>query len=91
MSNEKLNNWRGKLEDVDALPGEPILDKATAWDKLQGRLGYEPKRKKALWYWAAAAVALLLMGWPLLLKRTSPVLPANSIAQNGRMVTDTLH
>ena len=63
MSNEKQNNWREKLEAVDALPGEPAFDSAAAWDKLQQRLQHKPRRKKTVWYWAAAAAVVLLMGW----------------------------
>ena len=47
--------WKDKLEQLEHLPDEPAFDKTTAWEKLQNRLQQKPGKKKAMWYWMAAA------------------------------------
>jgi hypothetical protein len=63
MQNENPNNfhWKNKLDDTDSLPGEGIADKNAAWEKLHARLGGQPRRKIAIWYWAAASILLLVL------------------------------
>ncbi len=59
MLNEKYNDpsgWKHKLDGLTRLPGEAALDKHAAWEKLQGRLQQQPRRSKAIWYWAAACI-----------------------------------
>jgi hypothetical protein len=64
MSIKKQNNpsgWKGKLDELDCLPGETIPDNNASWQKLQGRLQEKKRSRKALWYWAAAVVLPVLM------------------------------
>jgi hypothetical protein len=63
MQNENRNNfhWKNKLDDIDSLPGDGIADKNAAWEKLHARLGGQPRRKIAIWYWAAASILLLVL------------------------------
>ncbi len=91
MSNEKQNNWRQKLLEPDMLPGETAYNKEAAWQLLQSRLQQTPHRKKNYLYWAAAAV-LLLLGWPLLIKKTATQLLKKNIAgqQVNKAVTPSL-
>ena len=56
--NSNRNNWKQKLEDAGNIPEEMRLNKAAAWEKLQYRLHTKPQRKKAIWYWVAAACLL---------------------------------
>ncbi|HMK03030.1 MAG TPA: hypothetical protein VK489_02520 [Ferruginibacter sp.] len=61
MLNEKHNDppgWKSKLEGLTVLPGETAPGKELAWEKLQGRLQQKPLKRKAIWYWAAAAILL---------------------------------
>ena len=85
MDTEKQDNWRQKLQELNSLPGEAPLNKEAAWEKLHHRLHRKPRRSKTVWYWAAAAV-LLLMGLPFLLRKTPPQqLPAGNIVQQKKM------
>src|SRR5690606_39238739 len=62
MSNGAHNDgfpWRDRLEGLKSLPGEAVMDKAAAWEKLGSRLQGKKRRRYAAWYWSAAAVALL--------------------------------
>lgn len=64
MLNEKhpdSSSWLNKLEVLDSLPGEERMDKQAAWEKLQVRMQEKPRRKKAVWYWAAACLMLVLL------------------------------
>jgi len=61
MLSEKHNDpfgWKNKLEGLTGLPGEDAADNNTAWQKLQDRLQQKPRRRKAIWYWAAACLLL---------------------------------
>jgi hypothetical protein len=69
MSNENHNNtgnWRSKLEALDNLPGETIIDKNASWEKLHDRLREKKGTKKIIWYWSAAACLLLVLMIPLI-------------------------
>jgi hypothetical protein len=91
MSNEKQNNsWTGKLDELEQHP-DAAFSKAAAWDKLYERLEEKPRRKKGLWYVAAAACLLVvaIVSWmvlhtkePLLVKKTTaPTQPVTAPAQ----------
>jgi hypothetical protein len=80
MSIEKQDNWRQKLLDLDNLPGDTAYDREIAWHQLQSRLQPAPRRKKAYWYWAAAALVVLI-GWPLLVKKTTAPAPISNMAK----------
>jgi hypothetical protein len=63
MLNEKQNNsshWKNKLEEPGIFSPEEMMDKTLAWEKLHERLREKPRKKIAIWYWAAAACLLLL-------------------------------
>ena len=69
MLNEKHNDhhgWKNKLEGLTGLPGETALDKNAAWEKLHSRLQENPRKKKAVWYWAAACL-LAALSIPLMM------------------------
>jgi hypothetical protein len=59
-NNNPADNWKQRLEtDEDCIAVFAGNDKA--WDKLYARL-HKPRRKKAVWYWmAAAGVAVILV------------------------------
>ncbi len=84
MINKNLTNlnWKNKLEDTDCLPGETLQDKTATWEKLHARLGEKPRRKRIVWYWAAACL-LLAMLIPLMLvykNQSNPVI--NNLVKN---------
>ena len=54
QNNDQNNGWKSRLEDVNAFDGEEIINGHAAWDALYNRL-HKPRRKKATWYWMAAA------------------------------------
>lgn len=69
MLNENYNNtgdWRSKLEALDNLPGETIINKNASWEKLHDRLREKRSSKKIIWYWSAAACLLLVLMVPLI-------------------------
>lgn len=68
MLNENPNNfnWKSRLEDTGGLPHEMLADKTAAWEKLHNRLAPKPRRKRVIWYWAAAACIFITMTIPLL-------------------------
>lgn len=68
MLNENPNNlnWKNKLEDAGGLPEEILADKNATWEKLHNRLVPKPRRKRIVWYWAAAACILITIIIPLL-------------------------
>jgi hypothetical protein len=64
MLNEKhfdSFDWQNKLEEMNSLPAEEIIDKHAAWEKLHTRLQEKPRRKRMIWYWAAACLLLAIM------------------------------
>jgi len=80
MSKEIHNssdNWRSKLEDLDSLTTETGFDKNAAWENLYARLGGKKSRKKAIWYWVAAACILLALTIPVIFSR-------NEIDRSGK-------
>jgi hypothetical protein len=68
MLNENLNNmsWKNKLEDVDSLSSATLTNKNATWEKLHARLHQQPRRTRAVWYWAAAACLLTAVIVPLI-------------------------
>lgn len=68
MLNENQNKpgWKSRLEDTVDLRGETCNDKNELWDKLDSRLHGKPRRKRFVWYWAAAACLLLAMIFPFI-------------------------
>lgn len=56
MQNKKPNssNWKDKLEDDTAFAAGELPETNAAWEKLYNRM-HKPRRKKAIWYWMAAA------------------------------------
>ncbi len=64
MSSENQNNtsnWRSKLDELESLPGEAILDKNASWEKLHEKLKGGKSNRKATWYWVAAASVLVVL------------------------------
>lgn len=62
--------WRGRLENIGEIPGEPTFQKNMAWDKLSARLE-QPVQKKSrmIWWYAAAAV---IAGFCMIMMWVSP-------------------
>lgn len=68
------NNWKDKLDDAGALSDYLLADKNAAWEKLHGRMHTPVQKKRAGWYWlAAACLAGLISGAFLLLNRNQQV------------------
>lgn len=65
MQNENKSgmSWKDRLNDADALHDVKLTDKNAAWEKLHNRMQEQPGRK-ALWYWLAAAFALVAIILP---------------------------
>lgn len=88
MSNENSNNdfhWKGKLEGLESLPGE-TFNKEGAWNRLHERMQEKNSKKKAIWYWAAAAclVIALLTSWFLSMKDEPALVKNNSAKEKGQ-------
>lgn len=60
-NNHGNSRWKNKLEDVSGFDSTDLPDTNAAWDKLYNRM-HQPHRKKAAWYWAAAACFLIGIG-----------------------------
>jgi len=59
MSNEipsDAGNWKGRLDQLDALPGETWTSKEASWETLYDRIKDKPRRRKPFYRMAAAAV-----------------------------------
>jgi hypothetical protein len=54
-------NWKDKLDDVDSLSSVTLPDKNAAWEKLHSRLHQQPRRSRAVWYWAAACLLIAVI------------------------------
>ncbi len=86
QNNDQNNSWKSRLEDDNAFPGEEIINGHAAWDALCNRL-HQPSRKKAVWYWMAAAsivavvASVFVMQSPKL--RQEPIMTKTSIKQNA--------
>lgn len=89
MLNEKHPDsfvWRKKLEALDTLPGEEIIDKQAAWEKLHVRLQEKPRRKKMIWYWAAACLLLaLLIQWMVAVRKEATFVN-NTLPNDGQKI-----
>jgi hypothetical protein len=65
MLDERPNesfHWKNKLDELDHLPSEPVVDKTASWERLHARLSQKQKKNKILWYWTAAACVLMAVG-----------------------------
>ncbi|MEO8861648.1 MAG: hypothetical protein ABI358_09505 [Ginsengibacter sp.] len=57
MTNEKPDNnsgWISQLDELECSQDE-AFNKETSWNKLHERLHSRPNKRKAIWYWLAAA------------------------------------
>lgn len=76
MSNEKhSDNWIGKLEELESLPGEASFNKAAAWDRLHQRMDGKKTKKRGIWYWAAACLFLAVIALLLLVEERKAHFP----------------
>gem|GEM_PF-1900939 len=84
MQNEKPGraNWTDRLEDAEELSSFTLADNDAAWNKLHSRLNKNPGRKKAAWYWAAAAALLTVMTISFLTNSKRQTVPVNDTAAN---------
>jgi hypothetical protein len=69
MPDNIQNNWINSLENTDHFPGETLLNKNEAWEKLYKRLHNKPQQKIARWYWMAAACLLIIAAIFLLMNK----------------------
>jgi hypothetical protein len=63
MEADNQNRWnslQSKLEGLTEIPDEPAFDTNAAWNKLSGRLEKKAIHRKPIFYWAAAAILLLI-------------------------------
>jgi hypothetical protein len=79
MLNENQNKtgWKSRLENTIDLGGETCRDKNELWEKLDSRLHGNPRRKRFVWYWAAAACLMLALMFPFI--------------KGNRIATDTIN
>lgn len=64
MLSKKHNDpfyWKNKLEALESLPGEAIIEKNAMWEKLDNRLHKTSVGNKAIWYWIAAGLLPLIV------------------------------
>jgi len=83
MTNEKQNevdHWVNKLTGLDALP-EATSGKDILWQHLQERLQQKPRRKKTIWYWAAACLLPVIVLPLLLNKRATNTITKGNVKQ----------
>ena len=94
MSNNNQNNnhsWKNRLDELEAIPGEPLPDKKMAWEKLQARIEDKPKSKKKFWYWAAAAAILCMCMLPWMITEKKPdALVEQKPVQQTSLITATV-
>ena len=65
MLHERRNesfHWKNKLDELDHLSSEEVVDKISAWERLHSRLNEKQTNKSAFWYWTAAACLLIAIG-----------------------------
>ena len=82
------SHWKDRLDSLADLPGEQLLDKNAAWEKLSGRL--DANRRPVKRYWMAAAMLLLVaISWLLIERQKNELVktrvqpsPDTSIAQS---------
>jgi hypothetical protein len=92
MSDEKQNNsWQHKLEQLDHLP-ETEWTKDAAWEKLYNRLQEKPRRKKAIWYMAAAACLLMavIISWMIMGSQKNVLATKPVLKKEQPVITKTL-
>ncbi len=87
--NKNNAGWKHRLEELDALPGEQ-RDMNAIWEKLHSRRQQPVVRRKAGWYWIAAACLLVLFpfAWLFSGKRTMSAamdLASNAIAPSNKI------
>ena len=61
MSSERKDeflSWRGRLESPDGIPGQGLDHPEQAWERLMDRFREKPRRRRPV-YWIAAACLLL--------------------------------
>ena len=61
MQDNNQNNWKSLLENPKSFAGETIRDKHETWEKLYARLHKKPRRILGAWYWAAAALLVMMI------------------------------
>jgi len=84
MSNEKhSDNWIGKLDELENLPGEAPFNKAVAWNRLHQRMDGKKTKKRGIWYWAAACLFFAIIALPFLVQeRKAHYPPPASYVEN---------
>lgn len=65
MSAGNQNNYG--LDELEFIPGDVPFNKASAWNKLQDRMG-EKRTKKNYWYLSAASIVIVLLAGIMLWK-----------------------
>ena len=75
-------HWSHRLEEINSLAALLLEDKTAAWEKLHNRLQQKPKRTLRAWYWAAAAVVLLICSLPLFFSNNKQVNPKHDLVKN---------
>src|SRR5688572_3362196 len=64
MEADNQNSWdslRSNLDRLNQIQGEPAFDTGAAWNKLSGRLEKKSIHRKPVFYWAAAAILLMII------------------------------
>lgn len=86
QNNGQNNGWKSRVEDANAFDGEEIINGHAAWDALYNRL-HQPGRKKAVWYWMAAASIVVVVTSVFVMhsakQRQEPIITKTSIKQKA--------
>lgn len=89
-NNHGNSNWKDKLEDTAGFGSNELLDTNAAWDKLYNRM-QQPRRKKTIWYWAAAASILTGIVFTILFsQQQQQTKPVNIVTTNPQKQTKEL-
>jgi len=62
-NNNETQGWKSKLDGLESLSAEDF-DLQTSWQKLENLRVKSPRKKKAAWYWLAAACLLAVISLP---------------------------
>lgn len=85
MTNEKPNkssDWINKLDELESIQGAPF-NKEASWNKLYERLYSKSNKRKAIWYWLAAACLFFALFISLFISHNKEnVLVKNNLREN---------
>ena len=86
MTNEKHNNnsdWINKLDELESIQGI-AFNKEASWNKLHERLYSKSNKRKAIWYWLAAACLFFALFISLFMSHKKENVLANNYIRTNK-------